>query len=300
VLLLTNFDHDLENVALAALVGLLEKAGAPYPYLFALPPNSGLRTGIDLDGDGRAGTARDAQGYGRFPGQGGMALLSRLPIIAHEVEDHSRLLWKNLPGARLPMVDDRLFPSVAAIEKQRLSSTGHWVVPLQLGNGQQLRILAFHATPPVFDGPEDRNGLRNADEIRFWRLYLDGRFGGAADRGAFVILGDANIDPHDGPGRHEAIRGLLADPRVQDPEPDSAESRRLGRQQGGANTDHRGDPGQDTADLPDDGIGPGNLRLDYVLPSADLGVVGAGLVWPEARRSGNRTRHALVWVDIAW
>ena len=29
-----------------------------------------------------------------------------------------------------------------------------------------------HPTPPAFDGPEDRNGRRNHDEIRFWSDYL--------------------------------------------------------------------------------------------------------------------------------
>ena len=38
----------------------------------------------------------------------------------------------------------------------------------------RLTILAFAATAPVFDGPEDRNGLRNAAEIGLWPLLLDG------------------------------------------------------------------------------------------------------------------------------
>ncbi len=36
-----------------------------------------------------------------------------------------------------------------------------------------LHLLASHPTPPAFDGPEDRNGRRNHDEIRFWNDYLD-------------------------------------------------------------------------------------------------------------------------------
>jgi len=32
--------------------------------------------------------------------------------------------------------------------------------------------------PPTFDGPEDRNGKRNHDEIRFWTDYVTPGQGG--------------------------------------------------------------------------------------------------------------------------
>ena len=35
-----------------------------------------------------------------------------------------------------------------------------------------VHFLVSHPTPPVFDGPEDRNGTRNFDEIRFWADYI--------------------------------------------------------------------------------------------------------------------------------
>ena len=35
-----------------------------------------------------------------------------------------------------------------------------------------MHVLVSHPTPPTFDGPEDRNGLRNADEIAFWKQYV--------------------------------------------------------------------------------------------------------------------------------
>ncbi len=300
-ILLTNFDWDLENRALSALSMRLAEAGISYPYLFALRPNTGLRTGIDLDGDGRAHGPRDAQGFGRFTGEGGMAILSRLPIRSDLAEDYTAFLWKDLPGVEMPRQGGRPFPSAEAHAIRRLSSTGHWVVPVELPGGRLLRLMAFHATPPVFDGPEDLNGLRNTDEIRFWRHYLDGRLGGAGREGTltpFVILGDANIDPVDGPGRHGAIRALLSDPRLCDPAPASDEGRRLAHEQGGANRDHQGDPRLDTGDLRDV-PGPGNLRLDYLLPSADLEIAGSGMIWPDAAAFPDRARHALIWVDLA-
>jgi hypothetical protein len=169
VLLLLGIDYDLDLMALGALADRLAALGAPYPYRFALRPNTGMATGLDLDGDGRRGGPRDAQGYGRFAGEGGMAVLSRLPIRSEEVRDFSGMLWRDLPGALLP---DGMAPDVQAA--QRLSTTAHWEVPLDLPQGGTLRLLGWHATPPVFDGPEDRNGRRNHDEAAFWLRLFDG------------------------------------------------------------------------------------------------------------------------------
>jgi hypothetical protein len=170
VLLLTNVDHDLEGHAIAALAARLDRAGASFPHRFALPPNAGLATGRDMDGDGRAGTPRDAQGYGEFAGQGGMALLSRLPIDPGATRDFSAFLWRDLPDALLAAGG----PPDGAHPDQRLSSVGHWDVALTLPDGRRMRLWAWHATPPVFDGPEDRNGRRNHDESAFWLRYLEG------------------------------------------------------------------------------------------------------------------------------
>ncbi len=54
----------------------------------------------------------------------------------------------------------------------RLSSTSHWDVPVYVG--RVVHVLAAHPAAPALDGPEDRNGLRNADEIRFWADYVAG------------------------------------------------------------------------------------------------------------------------------
>lgn len=293
IVLLQGIDYDHEGAALSALADLLATQGALYPYRFALPPNSGQRTGFDHDGNGRLNEARDAQGYGRFPGQGGMALLSRYRVLHAQVRDFSALLWRDLPGASLPRVEGQLFPDPALYDVLRLSSVAHWEIPIEV-HGQTLHLLGFHATPPVFDGPEDRNGLRNADQIRFWQLYLDGALPGQIPpETGFVVLGNANLDPHDGDGRHEAIRALLQDPRLQDLRPESP---------GAAMADagqHQGPSELDSVDWNEPS--PGNLRVDYVLPSADLKVRGAGTHWPKDDPvSAQASRHRLVWVDILW
>jgi hypothetical protein len=84
ILVLTDFDYDLDGIALAAFAASFAK---PYPHRFALRPNAGLATGLDLNANGRLGEARDAQGYGRFAGDGGMAILSRFPLMAGHISD---------------------------------------------------------------------------------------------------------------------------------------------------------------------------------------------------------------------
>lgn len=287
-ILLLGFDWDLEGRALAAFQALLAERGHAMPHAFAPRPNRGLATGLDLDGDGRLGEPDDAQGWGRFTGEGGMALLSRLPI--EPARDFTSLLWRDAPGADLP--EGVLAPDALAV--QRLSTTGHWDVALRLPGGGRLRVLAWHATPPVFDGPEDRNGRRSADEARLWALYLDGRLGEAPEA-PFVLLGDANLDPEDGDGRREAIRALLDHPGLQDPAPRGGGA---DAPQEAADRAHRGDPALDTADWGGD-PGPGNLRVGYALPSSDLPVLASGLDWPAPDRPEGASRHALIWVDVA-
>ncbi|MFT7057729.1 MAG: hypothetical protein ACJASV_000228 [Pseudorhodobacter sp.] len=270
VLALTNFDYDYDSVALSALAEALGQAGTPYPYRFALRPNTGWPTGLDLDGDGKLGGPRDAQGFGYFSGQGGMAVLSRMPINTEAVRDFSGFLWRDLPGALLP---DGM--TLAAQDIQRLSTTGHWEVPVLLAEGQTIRLLLWHATPPVFDGPEDRNGRRNHDEAAFWLHLIDGALAAPAPQAPFVLLGDANLDPIKGDGLPAAITALLAHPKLQEvPTAQTA----LFAQTGG-------------------------LRVDYLLPSSQLqitasGVLGSHEVTDQPTPFMAASRHLPVWADI--
>ena len=278
-ILLTGFDWDHDGRALDAFAALVAEAGHPLPHHFAARPNSGMATGLDLDGDGRTGTADDAQGFGFFTGEAGMAILSRLPL--GDVTDHSASLWRDLPDNLMP--DSA--PDVAAI--QRLSSTAHWDVPLMI-EGQPLHLLAWSATPPVFDGPDDRNGRRNHDEAVFWLRHLP--------KAPFVLLGNLNIDPADGEARREALDALLTVAQDSAPRGDWQPA------QDGANAVQTGDPALDTADWPE-ADGPGNMRVDYVLPARGLTVLDSGVIWPDPAQASGQTvatasRHRLVWVEI--
>ncbi|MEM1362483.1 MAG: endonuclease/exonuclease/phosphatase family protein [Pseudomonadota bacterium] len=281
IVLLLRFDWDLDGAALNAFADRLFKAGLDYPHRLALRPNTGLGTGLDLDGDGRFEGPRDAQGYGLFPGQNGMALLSRLPIDRAGVIDLSDLLWRDLPGAEMPVTAaGGPYPSEDAQAAQRLSSVGHWAVPIRLASGEQIAVLAYHASPPVFDGPEDANGLRNADEQRLWRSFLESRLATPPPKLPVVLIGGANVDPNRGEGRRDVLKELLSWDRLQDPEP-----------QGDAPV---ADATVDWRGITD----PPYLRVDYVLPDQVFEVLGSGVLWPPEPARGELVKHGLVWVDL--
>lgn len=263
IIALQGIDHDLRDTALAALVDDLAQAGLSYRHQFTATPNAGQDSGLDLNGNGKLGDADDAHGYGRFTGMGGMAVLSRYPITVEDVEDYTGLLWKDLKGHIYPVQGGTPFGGADVFASHRLSSRGHWVVPIETPLGR-LRIMTYHATPPLYDGPEDRNGRRNHDETAFWLDYLKRD----ESHDTFVLLGTVNTDPIRGSGRADAINALLASRHLQNPFDTSP-----------------------TADFKEPL--PGDLRVDYLLPSAQIEVTAHGL-----RADKVASRHSLLWVDI--
>jgi hypothetical protein len=283
VLLLTGIDYDLNGETVAALAEIVATAGAAYPYRLTLRPNTGIATGLDINGNGILAEPRDAQAYGRWAGESGMAILSRLPIDTENIRDFSAMLWQDLPENTRP-------PDTAAT--QLLSTSGHYEVPLRLHDGGSLRLLAYYASPPIFDGPEDRNGRRNHDEAALWLRLLAGDLPFKPPDPPFVILGQSNLDPADGDGRRQAITALLHHPALQDPAPRGSSGR--------VEPGQSGDPALDTALYPK----IGGLRVDLVLPSKDLGITASGVLWPPdadplAPILTTASRHHPVWVDIA-
>ncbi|MFB9732205.1 endonuclease/exonuclease/phosphatase family protein [Ornithinimicrobium kibberense] len=283
-----------------------------YPYAYIAPSNTGIPSGVDLNGDRTVGGPDDAFGFGYFPGQYGMVVYSRYPIDADEVRTFQTFRWADMPGNLMPTD----YYSQEAQEVLRLSSKSHWDVPVEVGN-RTVHVLAAHPTPPTFDGPEDRNGRRNHDEIRFWADYVgspkqsayiyddEGQRGGLKPGERFVVVGDYNADPHDGDSLNGAIDQLLDHPRVNTTvAPASEGGVEQALLQGGVNLEHRGDPAFDTADFSEP---PGNLRVDYVLPGRSLKIEDAGVFWPTSddplfRLVGTypfpTSDHRLVWVDV--
>lgn len=180
-----------------------------YPYSYRNEVNTGIDSGLDLDGNGKTGDPQDAWGYGSFPGQYGMLVLSRFPIRYEVVRTFQYFPWASLPSAKRPLNPaGGSFYSDDTWKQLRLSSKSHWDLPIDI-EGHVLHLLVHHPTPPVFDGPEDRNGKRNYDETRFWLEYLapgnkdfivddQGQTGGLNQATKFIIAGDLNADTHDG------------------------------------------------------------------------------------------------------
>ena len=331
VVLINEFDHDLVAARLFADNFLaVSQNGAPaqrYPYRFVAPSNTGIASGFDLNNNGVTDTTPgdqaygdDSYGFGLFPGQYGMVIYSKYPIDLRAVRTFQLFKWRDMPGNAMPA--DFYSPEERAA--LRLSSKSHWDVPVRV-HGRTVHLLASHPTPPTFDGPEDRNGRRNHDEIRFWADYItpgrsryiyddNGRRGGLRRGSTFVIAGDQNADPFDGDSYQSAIRRLTDHPLVNARTfPASAGAAEAARLQGGANATHRGDPRFDTADFAD--TAPGNLHADYVLPDAHTRVVRSGVFWPVradplSRLSGvfdpqwspvngfPTSDHRLVWADL--
>jgi 3-phytase len=332
IVLINEFDYDPEAARLFARNFLaMSQNGAPaqhYPYSYVAPSNTGIASGFDLNnngvidttpGDGAYGD--DSFGFGLFPGQYGMVVYSKYPIDRAAVRTFQLFKWKDMPGALLPA--DFYSPEERAV--LRLSSKSHWDVPVRVGH-RTVHFLVSHPTPPVFDGPEDRNGRRNHDEIRFWADYVRpgkasayiyddrGRRGGLRAGQPFVIAGDQNSDPFDGDSYPGAIQQLTEHPLINTrTTPSAAGGTEAAAVQGGANAIHRTDPKFDTADFAD--TTPGNLRADYVLPRVHLKITGSGVFWPVRADPLSRltgvfdpqwspvggfptSDHRLVWADL--
>ncbi|GJL73446.1 MAG: endonuclease [Nitrosomonas sp.] len=326
ILLINEFDFDEDgraaNLFKQNYLAVSQNGAGPvdYPYVYVAPSNTGVPSGKDLDNSGSIGGPNDAFGYGSFPGQFGMVIYAKYPIVKHEIKTFQTFLWKDMPDALLPGNPATSEPmdwySADALEIFRLSSKSHWDVPVAIGNAV-VHVLASHPTPPVFDGAEDRNGTRNHDEIRFWADYIkpgkrgymyddDGIYGGLQEDQYFVIMGDLNADPLDGDSTNNPVRLLLNHPLVNtEITPASEGGIEAASRDGQANGSHLGDPRFDTADFAD--FAPGNLRTDYVLPSKQLKIKNAGVFWPVSSDPlfsligtfpSPGSDHRLVWVDI--
>lgn len=318
VMLLNEFDYDAAGDGIKTFcdlyLGKSQHGQQPisYDYTYFSTVNTGYDSGLDLNNDGKTGGPDDAYGFGQFPGKYAMVVLSRFPIDKEQVRTFQNFLWKDMPGNRWPLDPETKQPWYSDEIKEifRLSSKSHWDVPIKIGD-RTIHLLAAHPTPPAFDGPENRNGARNHDEIRMFADYVDGRAdylyddkgvkGGLAEATEFVIVGDMNADPVDGDGDGEAGRLLTQNAKVQaEPAPQSSGGAYFAELQGQANLKQKGDPSQDSGDFSDYSVG--NLRVDYCLPSKTLKMVANGVVWPKPDEPGGdlvgASDHRMVWIDI--
>ncbi len=318
VLLLNEFDYDADGQGVESFQK--EFLGKPhdeqepieYEYVYFQSVNTGVDSKLDLNNDGKLGTANDAYGYGEFPGQYGMVVLSKYPIDWENIRTFQNFLWKDMPDYQWPIVPatDKPYYQQEVRELFRLSSKSHWDVPVKIGE-KTIHFLVAHPTPPVFDEEEDRNGCRNHDEIRFWADYVSGqsdylyddnrKFGGLEPGATFVIAGDLNADPVDGDSSKQAATQLTEHTLINNSfTPKSDGGAYYAKEQGQANDKQKGDPAFDTGDFNDFSVG--NMRIDYCLPSKSLKTVDSGVFWPKpGQPSGDlvgASDHRMVWIDI--
>jgi hypothetical protein len=275
-----------------------------YPYYYYGTVNTGQPSPFDLDNNGVAGQyGADAWGFGLYPGQYGMMLISRYPIDLDKVRTFQHFKWKDMPGALKTLkADGSDWYTPEAWADFPLSSKSHWDVPVKVGN-KTIHFLASHPTPPSFDGAEDRNGKRNHDEIRFWKDYISdagngyiyddkGVHGGLAPGASFVILGDQNASPDEGNAIGEGIRSLLADPKLIS---ESSPASKGGTEHSANNPFAK----NHTAFW--------RMRADYVLPSRQgFRILNSGIFWPAkgepmyelVERRESSSDHRLVWVRV--
>ncbi len=281
-----------------------------YPYIYVAPSNTGILSGLNLNMDDVLGTCadiggrdygNDSFGYGNYPGQYAMAILSQHPIDKTKSRTFQKFLWKDMENNLFP--DD--FYSEEIKEVFRLSSKSHWDTVVNI-DGMDIHLLASHPTPQGFDGGEDRNGKRNFDEIKFWVHYIEGResiyddegvVGGLSDSDPFIIVGDLNSSPYSGSRYedHYAVELLLDHPKINDvTDFQTSRGAVYQRSAGPPNFFEKGT------------FGYGEPRqIDYVLPSHGLDVVGGGVYWPDPEsgsdgydEASRASDHRLIWLDI--
>lgn len=314
VLVLCEFDYDPTQ----KLLGLFEEnylakgqhgeQAIRYPFRMAFPSNTGVLSPADFDGDGAIKLPNDAYGFGRYEGQYAFAIFSKYPIDDKNLLSYQNQLWADIPEAKMPVKENgEPYYDKKSREVFRVSSKNHVVIPISMPQGKKIHALIAHPTPPVFDGPEDKNGLRNYDEIRLLKDIINdapylktdqGKRGGLHKDAAFVVLGDLNADPIDGDSAPRAISQLLDDPKINQL---VANGNLIPKSKGGKIYNRRkgdkADPAFDTAFF--------GSRIDYVLPSKNLTAKDSGVFWPaqdedlyDIVKNKKASDHLLVWVTV--
>ncbi len=316
VLVLMEIDYDETGETLELLnTNLLNKDldgydAIDYPYAYQIESNTGVLAPVDIDGNGNVSLPNDAFGFGVFEGQYASAILSKFPIDVENQRTFKNFLWKDMPDAALPEnADGSSYYTEEALSVFRLSSKNHIDLPIKIAEGVEIHALISHPTPPVFDGVEDRNGRRNHDEIRLWADYLssasyisddNGVNGGLSDESKFILFGDLNADPLDGDSYNQAINALLTHSKVnQEVTVGNLIPSSIGGAEHNQSSGDVGDPSNDTSFF--------GLRIDYVIPSANLEAIDSGVFWPATTEPGNElikdkgaSDHLLVWIDVVF
>lgn len=310
IILLNEFDYIEDkskgvNAFVKNYLQVSQSGQAPvdYPYTFIAPVNTGFATPFDLDNNGKFEQyGSDAMGFGFYYGQYAMVLLSKYPIDTENVRTFQYFKWRDMPShLKTSYPDGRPWYDEDEWNALRLSSKSHWDVPIEV-NGHTVHILAMHPTPPSFDGEEDRNGKKNADEIRFMADYLtpdkgvyiyddNEELASLEPQTRFVLVGDFNAADIGDKYREGVIEQLTESPLVNNSV--------IPMSKGGAEAFEEVYSDRYTAYW--------GARADYVLPSTyGFEVKASGVFWPHKDSDLYRlvedrnasSDHRLVWVSL--
>lgn len=293
---------------------------AIYQYSYMPFCNTGVATQFSHS-DTNQGATEVNYGFGRYPGQYCMAVLSKYPIQHNNINTYGKFLWKDLPNAKKPMLNGQPFYDEQTWKGLRLSSKNHAVVPVQLKDSI-LDLIIAHPTPPVFDGEEDKNGLRNFEELRLIKALIEGPevlasdFKLYSDQGnlaqkvspPFVVMGDLNASSTGGNALVsdgvKAIEQLLLSEVVSP----------LAYEQNDNMIPSSAGALENTPDTPYAKFHTARwgMRVDYIIPSMQqVDVIDSGTFWPGKNDTlsylvnpvtdsdVDSSDHRLVWLDVA-
>ena len=143
----------------------------------------------------------DPVNFGVFPGQYATGGISRFPV--KEVNYIHKIAWKDaFPKRRLSYYKDAhgnpLPEDMPLFDKVFI----HAILDVE---GQELHLILLHTVPSFnFGNPNSVNIVRNSDQLRFLKSYLEGKKLGFENsreglplNAPFIVMGDLNIDYRD-------------------------------------------------------------------------------------------------------
>lgn len=287
-----------------------------YPYLESYSTNTGLKSGLDLNNNGKIDDSPDDMfGFGYYHGHYAFGLMSKYELDKENTRTFQKFLWKdmkekdgitpvsiptitaNSQDKRIPVgmkTGDNWFTN-EEWNKIRLSSKNHVDVPIIINN-KKIHLLISHPTPPAFDTITETNILRNRYEILFWKHYVEnkmfiyddkGRFGGIDGlKEKFVIMGDLNADnfnstnnPKTRIGINELISSqfINKDYAIGKWTPTSIGAKEDVMQNGQYRYNH---------EKPESRTSVFGLRVDWTLPSWNLNIFNTGVFWAGKKEKG--------------
>ncbi|NOH85780.1 endonuclease/exonuclease/phosphatase family protein [Vibrio sp. 03-59-1] len=288
-----------------------------FPYVENYATNTGKLSGYDLNRDNIVATdankgsftyANDSWGFGEYHGKYAFALLSQYEIDHENTRTFQNFKWKDMPGEINPVVVDcdgngltcgDAWYSDSAWANFPLSSKNHVDAPILIpqsdGSTETIHLLLSHPTPPIFNNAAMHNIIHNRAEIDFWVDYVGdnasyiyddkGVTGGLTSSAKFVVMGDLNSDPEKGDGDRSAIQDLMNHAKVNT---QATTGNYAPASWGGPECLATGECRASSWDTPypNQITSTSGLRLDHVIPSANLNITESGVHWPATFESG--------------